>query len=344
MPGRTHNSTQYRYGFNGKEKDQNGEWGSQTHYDYGFRIYNPAIGKFLSVDPLTASYPWYTPYQFAGNKPIKFIDLDGLEEAPDKESYTWYEYLIIKYIETTAVIGSKQTGIPNDSQDAIAHNMGFGQQELLLAATDFVSLLPGQEFLPSKSRSTSKSRSATVKQSAKNLDVVASRHNVPGAEIRRKATSIKHAPTAGKSPMNPKGLNDNCFECFLHGDRLLIGKILRVSLGKLRPPGSIRRLNARLRVKFGMGAPQAKKVDGGLAEIQQILLEGGDGARGGVIFKIDGESHIVNAINKDGKVKLLDFQKTAKTLDDALLTSKEQSALIGKSSEIHFIDMTKVEY
>jgi hypothetical protein len=33
------------------------------------------------VDPLTASYPWYTPYQFAGNKPIKFIDLDGLEEA-----------------------------------------------------------------------------------------------------------------------------------------------------------------------------------------------------------------------------------------------------------------------
>jgi hypothetical protein len=44
------------------------------------RIYNPSIGKFLSVDPLTKSYPWYTPYQFAGNKPIAFIDLDGLEE------------------------------------------------------------------------------------------------------------------------------------------------------------------------------------------------------------------------------------------------------------------------
>jgi len=24
----------------------------------------------LSVDPLTRSYPWYTPYQFAGNKPV----------------------------------------------------------------------------------------------------------------------------------------------------------------------------------------------------------------------------------------------------------------------------------
>lgn len=34
----------------------------------------------LSVDPLTKSYPWYTPYQFAGNTPIQAIDLDGLEE------------------------------------------------------------------------------------------------------------------------------------------------------------------------------------------------------------------------------------------------------------------------
>lgn len=50
-----------------------------THYDYGFRIYNPSIGKFLSVDPLTKSYPELTPYQFASNSPIANIDLDGLE-------------------------------------------------------------------------------------------------------------------------------------------------------------------------------------------------------------------------------------------------------------------------
>jgi RHS repeat-associated protein len=71
---------QYRYGFNGKELDKNGEFGSLNHYDYGFRIYNPGIGRFLSVDPLTRSYPWYTPYQFAGNSPIANVDLDGLEE------------------------------------------------------------------------------------------------------------------------------------------------------------------------------------------------------------------------------------------------------------------------
>jgi len=83
MPGaeRNYNSDKYRYGFNGKEKDQNLEFGSQTVYDYGFRIYNPAIGKFLSVDPLTKQFPWYTPYQFAGNSPIVSIDLDGLEDV-----------------------------------------------------------------------------------------------------------------------------------------------------------------------------------------------------------------------------------------------------------------------
>jgi hypothetical protein len=54
--------------------------GGGSTYDYGFRIYNAQIGKFLSVDPLSDSYPWYTPYQFAGNKPIMCDDIDGLEE------------------------------------------------------------------------------------------------------------------------------------------------------------------------------------------------------------------------------------------------------------------------
>jgi hypothetical protein len=34
------------------------------------------------VDPLTSSYPYYTPYQFAGNSPIANIDLDGGEPKP----------------------------------------------------------------------------------------------------------------------------------------------------------------------------------------------------------------------------------------------------------------------
>lgn len=88
VEGRTFNFGDYCFGFNGKEADTDGEWGAgeftNTTYDYGFRIYNPSIGKFLSVDPLSPDYPWYTPYQFAGNTPIQAKDLDGLEE--------WYHY------------------------------------------------------------------------------------------------------------------------------------------------------------------------------------------------------------------------------------------------------------
>ena len=47
--------------------------------DYGFRIYNPAVARFLSTDPLTRGYPMLTPYQFASNSPIANSDLDGLE-------------------------------------------------------------------------------------------------------------------------------------------------------------------------------------------------------------------------------------------------------------------------
>ncbi len=42
----------YRYGFNGKEND-NEVKGEGNQQDYGFRIYDPRLGRFLSVDPLT---------------------------------------------------------------------------------------------------------------------------------------------------------------------------------------------------------------------------------------------------------------------------------------------------
>lgn len=79
MPDRKFTGPAYRFGFNGKEMDNEAK-GFAAQYDYGFRIYDPRLGRFLSVDPLFKSYPWYTPYQFAGNKPIIAIDLDGLED------------------------------------------------------------------------------------------------------------------------------------------------------------------------------------------------------------------------------------------------------------------------
>gem|GEM_PF-5445015 len=78
MPSRKYSvaNTNYRYGFNGKENDNDIENSAQ---DYGMRIYDGRLGRFLSADPLTKTYPWLTPYQFAGNTPMQAIDIDGLE-------------------------------------------------------------------------------------------------------------------------------------------------------------------------------------------------------------------------------------------------------------------------
>ncbi|CAN5453109.1 hypothetical protein BH10BAC2_BH10BAC2_33960 [soil metagenome] len=80
-PGRSYSSgTGYRYGFNGKEND-NEVKGTGNQQDYGMRIYDPRVGRFLSVDPISKSYPMLTPYQFASNRPIDGVDQDGLEYA-----------------------------------------------------------------------------------------------------------------------------------------------------------------------------------------------------------------------------------------------------------------------
>ena len=86
QPERSWSTEKYRYGFNGKEMDNEmrenpttGTSGTGNHYDYGFRVYDPRSTRFLSVDPLTPDYPAWTPYAFAMNRVIDGVDLDGLE-------------------------------------------------------------------------------------------------------------------------------------------------------------------------------------------------------------------------------------------------------------------------
>jgi RHS repeat-associated protein len=47
---------------------------------FKYRIHDPRLGRFLSVDPLESEYPWNSSYAFAENTPIAFIDLEGAEK------------------------------------------------------------------------------------------------------------------------------------------------------------------------------------------------------------------------------------------------------------------------
>ncbi|MBS1636580.1 MAG: hypothetical protein JST26_11745 [Bacteroidetes bacterium] len=76
MMGRTYQGNVYRYGFNGKEKDDEIK-GVGSSIAYELRIYDPRLGRFLSVDPLRKEYPWQTPYAYFSNSPVGTVDFLG---------------------------------------------------------------------------------------------------------------------------------------------------------------------------------------------------------------------------------------------------------------------------
>jgi RHS repeat-associated protein len=65
----------YQYQYNGKEWQD--EMGLGV-YDYGARIYDPAVPRFWQVDPLAEKYNFQSPYVYANNSPVLFMDINGM--------------------------------------------------------------------------------------------------------------------------------------------------------------------------------------------------------------------------------------------------------------------------
>jgi RHS repeat-associated protein len=63
-----------RFKFNGKESQVSF---SASRLDYGARMYQTDHPRWYSIDPLAEKYPWLSPYAFANNNPIRYVDWDG---------------------------------------------------------------------------------------------------------------------------------------------------------------------------------------------------------------------------------------------------------------------------
>lgn len=85
LDGRTVEGDFYRRGFNGLEKDVEVK-GAGNSYDFGARMYDPRVGRWLTIDPECKIYPSRSSYTFVLNNPIVFIDPDGRKvEIYDKD-------------------------------------------------------------------------------------------------------------------------------------------------------------------------------------------------------------------------------------------------------------------
>jgi len=90
LPGREWVATaeNYKFGFNGKENTDE-VYGEGNAVDFGARIYDVRLERWLSVDPLFKDYPSLSPFVYSANSPIWLTDNDGRKvtayDTPSKE-------------------------------------------------------------------------------------------------------------------------------------------------------------------------------------------------------------------------------------------------------------------
>ena len=109
MPSRNIKSQVYPSGFNGKEND-NEIKGVGNSLDFGARMYDSRLGRWMSVDPKFKSFSWQSPYCSFDNNPIIFIDPTGgsgvayITDQKNKDGK-----LIIKVVSNVYIYGAGAT-------------------------------------------------------------------------------------------------------------------------------------------------------------------------------------------------------------------------------------------
>jgi RHS repeat-associated protein len=142
--------------FNGKEKDD--EWSGVTSadLDFGGRIYDARVGRFISLDPFSSSFPFYSPYVAFNNNPLLFIDPSGktgvasIHEVTKEEAADWLipegtkivlvesNYIFYGTQVTSADINTIGKNIENDWNNPVDENGNVTVPKTTVNGTEYI--------------------------------------------------------------------------------------------------------------------------------------------------------------------------------------------------------------